>query len=139
LGLRICANIVWRLLHEVDYALHANRKSLCGQTSPLRDQQFGVLNYLRQEFTLSSYPIISVDTKKKELQNLSPLRLRVARINWPRWARATGEPKAHRRCEGERDGQHYFSMDFIEGRTLADLGRNQFHRARQALPVKTIS
>jgi len=67
LGLSVCPNTVRRLLHEVDYALHANRKSLCGQTSPLRDQQFGVLKYLRKEFTLSSYPIISVDTKKKEL------------------------------------------------------------------------
>jgi len=67
LGLRVCPNTVRRLLDEVDYALHANRKSLCAHTSPLRDQQFGLLNHQRREFSLSGYPIISVDTKKKEL------------------------------------------------------------------------
>jgi hypothetical protein len=67
LGLRVCPNTVRRLLDEVDYALHANRKSLSANTSPFRDQQFGLLNHQRDEFTRSGYPIISVDTKKKEL------------------------------------------------------------------------
>lgn len=67
LGLRVCPNTVRRLLDELDYALHANRKSLCGQSSPLRDQQLGLLNHQRREFSQSGYPIISVDTKKKEL------------------------------------------------------------------------
>jgi hypothetical protein len=67
LGLGVCPNTVRRLLDEVDYALHANRKSLSGQTSPFRDQQFGLLNHQRHEFSRSGYPIISVDTKKKEL------------------------------------------------------------------------
>jgi Rhodopirellula transposase DDE domain len=67
LGLRVGPNTVRRLLKAADYALHANRKSLCANTSPDRDQQFGWLNHQRQEFSLSGYPIISVDTKKKEL------------------------------------------------------------------------
>ena len=67
LGLRVCPNTVRRLLDEIGYALHANRKSLCANSSPYRDQQFGLLNHQRQEFTRSGYPIISVDTKKKEL------------------------------------------------------------------------
>ena len=67
LGLRACPNTVRRLLDEIDYALHANRKSLSANTSPHRDQQFGWLNHHRKEFTQSGYPIISVDTKKKEL------------------------------------------------------------------------
>ena len=67
LGLQVCPNTVRRLLDEVDYALHANRKSLSANTSPFRDQQFGLLNRQRYEFTQSGYPIISVDTKKKEL------------------------------------------------------------------------
>jgi hypothetical protein len=67
LGLEVCPNTVRRLLTEVDYALHANRKSISGQTSPFRDQQFGLLNHQRREFSQSGYPIISVDTKKKEL------------------------------------------------------------------------
>jgi Rhodopirellula transposase DDE domain len=67
LGLRVCPNTVRRLLEEIDYALHTNRKSLCANTSPLRDRQFDVLHLQRAEFTRSGYPIISVDTKKKEL------------------------------------------------------------------------
>lgn len=67
LGLEVCPNTVRRLLEEADYALHANRKSLSAHTSPFRDQQFGLLNYQRRAFTQSGYPIISVDTKKKEL------------------------------------------------------------------------
>src|SRR6185503_15232097 len=67
LGLRVCPNTVRRLLDEVDYALHANRKSLCANDSPFRDQQFDYLNHHRKEFASSGYPIISVDTKKKEL------------------------------------------------------------------------
>ena len=67
LGLRVCPNTVRRLLDEADYALHANRKSLCAHPSPWRDQQFGLLNHQRHEFSRNGYPIISVDTKKKEL------------------------------------------------------------------------
>jgi hypothetical protein len=67
LGLQVCPNTVRRLLDEIDYALHANRKSLSANTSPFRDQQFGVLHHQRREFMLEGYPIISVDTKKKEL------------------------------------------------------------------------
>ena len=67
IGLRVCPNTVRRLLTEVDYALHANRKSLSASTSPFRDQQFDLLNHQRKEFTRCGYPIISVDTKKKEL------------------------------------------------------------------------
>lgn len=67
LGFRICPNTVRRLLKEADYALHANRKSLSGSESPWRDEQFGRLNHQRRLFLASGYPIISVDTKKKEL------------------------------------------------------------------------
>ncbi len=67
LGLQVCPNTVRRLLDEVDYALHANRKSLSANTSPFRDEQFGMLNQQRHAFTQSGYTIISVDTKKKEL------------------------------------------------------------------------
>jgi len=67
LGLRVCPNTVRRLLGQLDYALHANCKSLCPNNSPNRDQQFRYLTYHRQQFSRSGYPIFSVDTKKKEL------------------------------------------------------------------------
>ena len=67
LGISVCPNTVRRLLEEMDYALHANRKSLSGQQSPERDRQFRYLHHQRQEFTRQGLPIISVDTKKKEM------------------------------------------------------------------------
>jgi hypothetical protein len=67
LGLRVCPNTVGRLLEELGYGLHANCKSLCGSASPERDRQFRYLTIQRQEFSKAAYPIIGVDSKKKEL------------------------------------------------------------------------
>ena len=67
LGFAVCPNTVRRLLEEMDYALRANRKSLSGQQSPERDHQFRYLQVQRQEFIRQGLPIISVDTKKKEM------------------------------------------------------------------------
>jgi hypothetical protein len=67
LGISACPNTVRRLLDQMNYALHANRKSLSGHQSPERDLQFRYLQAQRQEFTRQGLPIISVDTKKKEM------------------------------------------------------------------------
>ena len=67
LGLSICPNTVRRLLDQLGYALHANRKSLSGPQSPEPDCQFQYIQHPRRQFTQSALPIISVDTKKKEL------------------------------------------------------------------------
>lgn len=67
LGIWVCPNTVRRLLDQLGYALHANRKSLSGPQSPERDRQFRYLHGQRQEFIRQGLPIISVDTKKKEM------------------------------------------------------------------------
>ena len=67
LGLSACPNTVRRLLDQLDYGLHANRKSLSGPQSPYRDCQFQYIRYQREQFTQQGLPIISVDSKKKEL------------------------------------------------------------------------
>ena len=67
LGIAACPNTVRRLLDRLGYALRANRKSLSGPQSPQRDRQFRYLNRQRQRFARKALPIISVDTKKKEL------------------------------------------------------------------------
>ncbi len=67
LDITVCPNTVRRLLDGLGYALHANRKSLSGPQSPERDGQFQYIRHQRQAFTRSGLPIISVDTKKKEL------------------------------------------------------------------------
>jgi hypothetical protein len=67
LGLWACPNTVRSLLQKLGYALHANRKSISGSRSPNRDKQFLYINAQRKEFAHAGHPIISVDTKKKEL------------------------------------------------------------------------
>lgn len=66
LGLRACASTVRRLLGNLGYALHANRKSL-GSFCPERDRQFRYLARQRRRFAAEQAPVISVDTKKREL------------------------------------------------------------------------
>lgn len=66
LGLRVCPNTVRRLLGKLGYALHANRKSL-GAPCAERDRQFHYLRRQRRRFARAHAPIISVDTKKREL------------------------------------------------------------------------
>lgn len=66
LGLRVAPNTVRRLLDKLGFALHANRKSL-GSSCPQRNRQFLYINRQRRRFTAEHAPIISVDTKKREL------------------------------------------------------------------------
>ena len=59
---------VARLLYELEYSLQANRKTSEGKADhPDRDQQFGFINRRAKSFLRRSLPVISVDTKKKEL------------------------------------------------------------------------
>jgi hypothetical protein len=69
-GISVCPNTVRRLLDLLGYALHSNRKSLSGPQSPERDRQFQYLRHHCQQFTLEGLPVISVDSKKKELVGL---------------------------------------------------------------------
>src|SRR5438034_6437067 len=69
-GISVCPNTVRRLLDLLGYALHANRKSLSGPQSPERDSQFQYIRHQRQQFTQDALPVISVDSKKKELVGL---------------------------------------------------------------------
>src|SRR5712691_4782390 len=59
--------MVAELLHELGYSLQANQKSLEGAGHPDRDQQFEHINRKAQEYQAQLQPVISVDTKKKEL------------------------------------------------------------------------
>jgi transposase len=59
--------LVRTLLHEMGYSLQANRKTLEGSDHPDRDAQFQHINSTVQDFQQHEQPVISVDTKKKEL------------------------------------------------------------------------
>ena len=59
--------VVRRLLHAAGYSLPAPTKVLEGSHHPDRDAQFGYLNERSAAFLAAGLPVISVDTKKKEL------------------------------------------------------------------------
>ncbi len=50
-----------------DYALRQNRKQKSTKSHPDRDRQFKYINRVKKQFLRFGYPVISVDTKKKEL------------------------------------------------------------------------
>ena len=58
---------VGRLLNESGYSLQANRKTREGDSHPDRNAQFEYINASVQRFQQRGQPVISVDTKKKEL------------------------------------------------------------------------
>jgi transposase len=66
-GYELGPDTVCRLLHELGYSLQATRKSKEGTSPPERDAQFRYLNAQVQTFSRCHAPVISVDTKKKEL------------------------------------------------------------------------
>jgi Rhodopirellula transposase DDE domain len=51
----------------LNYSLRVNRKQLATHSSPDRDAQFQYIATLRSRFQRRAWPIISVDTKKREL------------------------------------------------------------------------
>jgi hypothetical protein len=66
-GHRAGPDTVARLLTDHDYSLQANSKTIEGRQHPDRDAQFRYLNDQVTTFLTAGLPVISVDTKKKEL------------------------------------------------------------------------
>lgn len=66
-GHGVSPNTVGRLLRDAGYSLQANRKDKEGLSPPERDAQFRYLNEQARAFLDRGQPVISVDTKKKEL------------------------------------------------------------------------
>jgi DDE family transposase len=67
IGIPVSANTVARLLYQMDFSLRVNRKQIATNSSPYRDQQFQHICSLRTRFQRQGLPIISVDSKKREL------------------------------------------------------------------------
>jgi transposase len=66
-GHPVSADTVADLLHEQGFSLQANAKMIDGKQSPDRDAQFRYLNEQVTTHTEAGQPVVSVDTKKKEL------------------------------------------------------------------------
>ena len=69
--------MVAELLHELGYSLQSNRKTKEGSSHPDRNQQFEYINARVERSINMRQPVISVDTKEKEL---CPVPSRGARV-----------------------------------------------------------
>src|SRR5271170_7343043 len=67
LGHQISHTVVGELLKKQKFSLQANRKTREGADNPDRDAQFHFINDAVQAALAENQPVISVDTKKKEL------------------------------------------------------------------------
>jgi len=83
-GHQTSMKMVSRLLKELGYSLQANRKRLEGAQHPDRNAQFEHINEVIRQKLEANEPVISVDTKKKEL--VGPYK------NGGRELRANGDP-----------------------------------------------
>ena len=70
LGHRVSADTVGDLLRGQGFSLQANAKTIEGKQHPDRDAQFRYLNEQARTHQQAGQPVISVDTKKKELVGL---------------------------------------------------------------------
>ncbi len=66
-GYVISYPIVADMLHQLGYSLQANLKTIDECDHPDRDKQFQYINSLAKHYLDENLPVISVDTKKKEL------------------------------------------------------------------------
>ena len=66
-GWRVSSTTVGRVLNELGYRLQSVRKSREGAAHPDRNAQFEHINATAEHFLSDGEPVISVDTKKKEL------------------------------------------------------------------------
>jgi len=103
---------VWRLLDDLGYSMQSNRKTREGTDHPDRNAQFGFINDTAQEFLSRGWPVISVDTKKKEL--IGPFK--------------NGGKEWRRKGEPEQVNMHDFA-DKTLGKVIPygvyDIGRNE--------------
>jgi transposase len=66
-GHQVSHRLVAELLQDLGYSLQANRKTREGAAHPDRNAQFEHINAQVQAYQSAGQPVISVDTKKKEL------------------------------------------------------------------------
>jgi transposase len=114
MGHDVSHQLVSELLHDMGYSLQANRKTLEGTSHPDRDAQFRHISEAVQLQLSLGEPVISVDTKKKEL--VGPFR------NGGKELRPAGDP--------ERVSMHDFAIDDADhGRVnpygVYDIGQNE--------------
>jgi transposase len=68
-GHAVSRDTVAALLKEAGFSLRANARVLAGSTHPDRDAQFRHINDTVNQFLTAGDPVISVDSKKKEVRH----------------------------------------------------------------------
>lgn len=99
-GIRLSPKTIARLLRRMRYSLRTCRKRKAGIVKPDRDRQFRFLSRLQRLFVNRGRPVISVDTKKKELvgELKNPGRCwrerarEVLDHDYPKWAKGKAIP-----------------------------------------------
>lgn len=66
-GFKISPATIGRKLKQIGFSLQSNKKTLAGSSHPDRNAQFEYINTKSSEFIDQNNPVISVDTKKKEV------------------------------------------------------------------------
>jgi hypothetical protein len=66
-GHQVGYRTVARLLSKMGYSLRATKRRQAGAEHPDRDKQFQHISVLKAQFLCQGLPVISIDTKKKEL------------------------------------------------------------------------
>jgi hypothetical protein len=84
-GHRCARNAVLRLLHAEGFSTQGNSRAIEGRRHPDRDAQFRYIDDLVKRHLAAADPVISIDTKKKELVGLYARKGR----EW----RAKGDPR----------------------------------------------
>ena len=67
MGHRVSYPVVAELLHDLGYSLQSNRKTKEGDSHPDRNAQFEYIDSKVRRYIALNQPVISVDTKEKEL------------------------------------------------------------------------
>jgi hypothetical protein len=109
---------VARCLREMGYSLQLNRKTKEGRQHPDRDAQFRYINRQEASFRSTADPVISVDTKKKEL--IGPFK------NKGRTWRPQGQPhevNVHDfPSQAEGKAIPYGAYDVVQDRAVVNVG-----------------
>jgi hypothetical protein len=66
-GHKACTHTVARLLRKMGYSLQVNKKRQAGAQHPDRDEQFRYIAAMKDRHLCEAIPVVSIDTKKKEL------------------------------------------------------------------------
>lgn len=67
IGIEVCPNTVAKLLKNFGFSLRVNHKKRSNGSTNDRDEQFDCITELRERCIAEGIPLVSVDTKKKEL------------------------------------------------------------------------